>query len=189
MARIGGVGHFGDTEIKHFDARSASGVGREEDVSGLEVAVDDPCGVGFRDGVARLEDVHHSFGYGQRPAALDDLAEIGAFEVLHNDERATVVGADVVHLDRVLALEARCRPRFLQEASYAVGLSERLGEHELDGPELVKLHVGRGDDDPHGSGPKDALDAVLAVDDAADLDEGAWIVSHGKLLELTGSRC
>jgi hypothetical protein len=72
--------------------------GLQEQVRGLEVAVDDPHAVGGREGVGELDpEVEHT-SYRQAVAMLrEECAQILAAQQLHDDEQPFLVAADVVH--------------------------------------------------------------------------------------------
>src|SRR5580692_8278616 len=51
----------------------------------LEIAMDDPAGVGLGDGIARLQDVVGDLLEGQRTPPLEDPRQVVSLEVLHHD--------------------------------------------------------------------------------------------------------
>ena len=81
----------------------------------------------------------------ERAAGVGDLAEIRAFEQLHDDERKSVLaGVDVDHAGDVLRLELRCAPRLeeqtrpnldrtLEELGLAQGDEIVVTDHALAG--------------------------------------------------------
>ena len=98
----------------------------------------------------------------QRPAARDELGERLAVDVLHRDERAAVVLADVVDAHDVRVREPRGEACLAQEArAQLVVAREVLGEAlQRDG--TVELDVAREVDDRHRAVPERALELVAA---------------------------
>ena len=87
----------GDAEVGHLDAPLAV----DEDVVGLDVAVDDPVLVGVPEGGEDLAGVRDRDGNGARAARHDQLLERAALDVLHHDEVRPVDDAAVVDRDDV----------------------------------------------------------------------------------------
>ena len=113
----------------------------EEDVVGLEIAMDDPGGVracealeDLRDDVQRLGERHAA-----RPA--EALAEVLAAEQLHDEIRASVLGAGVEDRDDVRALDRAHRPRLAGEARDDSLVGGELRVDELDRDALAEADV------------------------------------------------
>ena len=160
---------LGDAEVEHLHAVRPVGALGEEEVRGLEVAVDDAESVGLGDGLAGLE--HHV----DRDALIDpavllqDVLEVHPVEVLHDEvRRARLQRADVVDLHRVLAAGCSTAARRLaHEARHHVGVHRHLRVEELDGDLLVEVKVHGRHHGAHAPDAEHALDAILADEDVA----------------------
>ncbi len=66
----------------------------------------------------------------ERPALLEHLPQVAAFDVAHRDVEAAVVLAGVVDGDDVRVVEARCEVGFLQEtiAEVLISVEEPRGQ-------------------------------------------------------------
>jgi hypothetical protein len=123
-AGLVGVEQLGDPEVEHLDEVGAVAAPGEEQVRGLEVAVDDVAGVRRREAAAGLDDERDRAPDRQRARAREQGRQILAFEVLHHQIGGAVAreaevghGGDVIVLERAggarLALEARQHRRLL----------------------------------------------------------------------------
>ena len=100
---------------------------RDEDVLGLDVAVDDPLLVRRGEAVRDLDGVVD--GLLRRQGRAELLAERFALQKLRDDERAALVRADVVDDEDVGVIELGGGASFLLEARKAVGIrGEAAGE-------------------------------------------------------------
>ncbi len=86
-----------ETEVEDLE----NAVRRQHQVRRLDVAVDDPHLVRVAEAGAQLEDQFEAANQAQRRSAADDLAERLAIDVLHRDERLSLVLADIVDGDDV----------------------------------------------------------------------------------------
>src|SRR5262249_16653890 len=134
---------------------------REEQVRGLEVAMDDAEGVRVGDRLARFEHAADGLLHTELSGALEPARQVDAAQVLEDDEwRAARKPADIEPARRVRALEARRGLRLAQEPRF-FGAAARVAEH-LQGNARPEVQVARREDDPHPPFADDALDAVLA---------------------------
>ena len=128
----------GEPEVQHLHLAVVA----EEDVSGLQVPVDDAARVGVVEPLRHLEGDAHRLGQGKR-TLLEPLAQRPAAEQLQHEVGPLLGPADVVERDEVGVLEAGRRLRLLLEAS----LTRRApgaGAHRLEGdapPQLAILRL------------------------------------------------
>lgn len=116
---------MGDAEIDELGA-TPSCVLVEEDVRGLQVAVDDACRVRGVEPVAELDGERERLIHAEPPLALEAGVQVFAYEAF-DDERGAAVG----HLQRVQDLNDVRRA----DAREGLGLAEEAGERELVGGE------------------------------------------------------
>ena len=95
----------------------------DEDVLGLDVAVDDALGVGGAERAGDLDRVGDRLGDRQPAVAADAVLERLALDVLEDDERRAVVLAGVDDADDVGVVELRDGPRLAPEALELVGVA------------------------------------------------------------------
>ena len=161
---------LGDPEVDELEDRPAAGE-RHEDVLGLEIAVDDAERVRR---LERLEDLHRVLArraHRELSLAVDDARERLALEQLHDDVGVPVRRAvDVDDLDDVRAADLRGDARLLQEALDQARAARELRVQHLDRDPGPEHGVQRLVDRAHPSVPQDADEAVLAVDDATDVN-------------------
>ena len=152
-----------DAEVHHLHVA----VGLDHDVLRLDVAVDDI--LVMRDG-KRLAHLRADFGnlaLVERAALHDAGLEVGAADVLHDDEVRAVVLTPVVNVHDVGALQVGGRRGLLAEALCECGVRCVLGQHHLYGnaaPEDVVLslvHLG------HAADPDALGNLVPVVEDSA----------------------
>ena len=154
----------GDAEVGH--ARAALVI--DQDVVGLEVAVDDPAGMREPHAGQNLADDLDRLG--GREASLDQVLERGALDVLHRDPVAALVLAAVVDGDDVRVLKAGGGLRLAAETldELLVG-SEALVE-ELQG-DLTPEHLVVGRPDVGHAARADAAHQAVARSDLKSLFE------------------
>ena len=123
----------------------------QEDVGGLEVAMDQPASVQRGKGGKRREGDGHGLGRG-KGAALQTFREGVPLEELHRDVEGPLVLADLVELTNVWMVDGGGGPRLPAEAAHR-GLVGELRGDQLDGDAAVELVVSGRVDDPHPSLP------------------------------------
>ena len=138
---LGGVGvqELGDAEVEQLDHALGRGVvavrrsGGDEDVAGLEIAVDDAARVRRLERRAdRLQVLEH-LGRRDAPLVVEHAAQVGALEQLHHVERPPVGQlAELVDVDDVRVLDHVDRQRLAQEARDHLGRARQLATQDLD---------------------------------------------------------
>ena len=162
----------GDTEVGDLEARLAVAVLREDDVVGLDVAVDDPAAV--RE-AQRAQDLAGDLDRGrdrQRPFADDPVLEAPALEVLHRDVVGALGLAAVVDRDDVRVRQAGGVLGLTPEA-----LDERLVARvavvqDLDRDAAAQLFVFGEVHVRHPAGAELPQDAVAPVEERVDQGVG-----------------
>ncbi len=163
-----------EAEVEHLDARAiwlALARGHQEQVLGLEVAVDHAARV------CRVQHVEHlgcdgeKLGLGERRAALEPVLQRLTVEQLHHDVGGALVGPradDVVveHLDGTRVLDLVGRVPLAQEPLAHLAVARQAGVQDLDGRAgavAVPPLVDRG----HAADAEHPLERPLLAEDGA----------------------
>ncbi len=141
---------------------------REEDVLGLEVAVDDARGVGGGERAADLRGDAQRARHVERALALDHHAELNALEVLHDEVHGAVGrGAGVGDVDDVRVADLGGGARLAPEPLDQVGHPAVARVQHLDRDPLADLDVLGEVDLAHPALADQLVDAVAPIDDLA----------------------
>ena len=160
-----GVGALGEAEVEDHHARH--GRGGQEDVAGLEVAVDDARGVGGADGGGDGEEERRRLGHGEGAGAGEEVGEGLAHQVVHHQGGLAVVELhDLAHAAHVGVDEGGAEAGLAPEAPAAPAVL-RAAADELQGHALAVDAVDRLPDDPHASLAQQALQAKARAEDGA----------------------
>ena len=140
------AGEAGDAEIHHLDGT----VGLQHDVLRLDVAVDDPLGMGVVQRAEHLRGEMHDLFPGQRAAALLEVFfQRDAVDILHHDILQLVGDRNVVDLDDIGMVEDRDGLGFFLE---------HLDRNGVVGAHIAAfIHVG------HAAHADQAFDQIAAV--------------------------
>ena len=115
---------LGEAEVEDLDPA----VVRDEDVVGLEVAVDDPLVVSGGKAAGDLQRVVEGLADRKRSALEADLQGV-AFEQLRDDVGGAVVRADIVDGEDVRVVQGAGGAGLLLEAAELLGIGDLLGEN------------------------------------------------------------
>jgi hypothetical protein len=130
--------HLGQAEIEHLGPP----VRRDHDVRRLEIAVDQPDGVGRGQGFSHLR-AHVEQPRQFQRAAADHRLQSLALDVLHHDEVQAVSLFDGVDDDDVRVVEGRGGPRLPQQALFGLLILSGLGRKRCgDGSDKSGAHSG-----------------------------------------------
>ncbi len=132
----------------------------EEDVVGLQVAVDDVALVHRRHRGAHREHEVQRGREGERAAVVDAVGEALPLEELHREVGHAVDGARVVDLDDVGVLEARRGLRLAEEARGERGVRGQLAAQDLQRHALLQRELQGLVDHPERARAEHALDLV-----------------------------
>ena len=165
-AGLGGLldlGALGDAEVEHLDEVGLALPADEQDVLGLEVAVDDAGVVGGLEGVAHLGgDVQRPRG-GEGTFLEDHEAQLDPLDELHDEEERAVAGRPRVgDVDDVGVSGLGGRPRLAPEPLDDLGRAAVGGVQDLDRHPPPDLGVFGLVDPAHAALAAQALDAVAA---------------------------
>ena len=138
-------------------------VAGEEDVGGLDVAVDDAGLVGVGQPVQHRHHDRHLALQGEGRGGAHGVEQVVALEELHRDVgRAVGVVAEVEDGHHVGVHHARDRARLALEAVLLLGVARDLGQHDLERDVALEERVVGVVDDAHGARAEAAQDVVLA---------------------------
>ena len=166
---------MGDPEVR----QPGRAVGRQEDVAGLHVAVDDPGLVGRGEGGCDVRRNGDGFGFGHRRTVGQAGGERRAGDVVE-DQCGLVVGdVEVADADDVRVMERLERPKLTFEPPPSVLRTEHDGMQPLEGDLLAGLLVDRAPDLGRPAGPGGREQAVAAEQHG---------VSHAAEAALIGER-
>jgi hypothetical protein len=140
LRQVGVVGRPRQAEIGELDALDAV---LQQDVSGFDVAVDQPLGVGGDQAGGRLHADAQDLGQGQRPAAAEPILQRLAGHVLHHQVRQAVGLLDRVDGDDVIVADRGLGLGLAHEAPTSGGAGRQLRRHDLDGHDPVQLGIER----------------------------------------------
>ena len=136
-------------------------VGGQEDVTRLQVAVDDPAVVGRLDGLSQRGDERRGPAGGEG-SDRKPLGETSPFDELHREVRSPVVVADVVDLHDVGVSQARGGLGLALESLPFVGSGKVAGQQHLDGDRAVKALIPRPVHNTHAAPAQLVLHFVAA---------------------------
>ena len=137
-----------DAEIHQLHAALA----RDHDVRGLDVAVDDAAVVHVIEGARDLHRDDRGDVVGQAAAALEQVIQVDAADVLHHDEERAPLAMEVVDMDDVFVLEAGQGAGLALEAGGQLLVRADRGLERLDGHHPVELLLDGAVDDGHSAG-------------------------------------
>lgn len=156
----------------------AGGGGDEEEVAGLDVAVDDAVAGGVGQCGRGLAGDGPGGAFVEPADALEPPAEVLALEQFHDDVQPAAVPAVVEHRDDVGVVEPAEGDRLRLEPRGQRRVGQAVDVDDLDGHDAVELELAGAEDGAEAAGADHALDLV-ARQVVRGQDTGA--------LELVGS--
>jgi hypothetical protein len=135
---------------------------RQQDVGGLDIPMSQaPC---VRRGEAREHPVDDLDGsiLGQSTFGAERVGERHPVDELHDDERDTVVLADVMDGHGVRVLQTGCAARFSQQSLAHRPVADQLVANQLDGHRPVERQIAA-DDHPSHAGRAQGPTQLLAT--------------------------
>ncbi len=156
--RVGTFRDARDAEIHHFDYAIES----EDNVGGLDIAVDHAAAMGIIEGAAGLHDVAEFLRERERRFAGDQFLQAFAFEVFHGDEGKAVRFGHFVDGDDVGMLQAAGGFCFAVETLEQVGIFHDHGGDRFYGDGAADEGIARFEDYAHGAAAELAENFVSA---------------------------
>ncbi len=148
-----------EPEVAQIAVLAASFAG-DEDVAGLDVAVDQTPLVRRIQGIRDLLDERQRAVGRERALLLEDAAEIDPLDVAHGDEEATVVLARFVDRDDPRVVDRRGQAGLAEEALAEAGVLGELGRQQLQRHLSAENEILGQVDHTHAAPPEQRLDPV-----------------------------
>jgi hypothetical protein len=158
------VERVGDAEVGHLRPPVAV----DQDILGLDVAVDEPVLVREREPAGDLECELDRFARFERPLLVEELLQVHAVDVFEDDELPTVLLAAVDHGDDVRMSELRDRASLAAEALDVGVVARELLVEDLQRNCAFEQLVVRPIDARHAARADELLELVPARDQFAD---------------------
>ena len=156
---------FGEAKIENFDGAALG----DENVGGLDIAVDDAFFVGGVEGVGEL-DADVDGARNRQGTERDQFVEGLPFEQLHGDEGPAVVFFDGVNDANAGMIQRRGGAGFAEEAFERLRIAARVFREKLQGDAAAEFDVFGFVDDAHAA----------AADLAEDFVVSNGLVEHGR---------
>ena len=156
--RLGFGGDPGDPEVG--DPRPVRSV--EDDVPGLDVAMDDAAGMGHREAAGHVRGDPHGRPRRERRGVADARREVVAVHELHDEERLAAVRAGAEIPDHRGMVQDGSRVGLAPEPQREVRIGDDLGAQQLHGHRPPELRVPRPEDGGHAAPPDQLVEAVAA---------------------------
>jgi hypothetical protein len=138
----------GQAEIGELDATARA---FEEDVGGLDVAMDQPLRMGRGQPRRSLHPDADNFLYGQRAVVLQMVLQRQAGHVLHDQVWHAVDLIDRVHGNHVVVMYGRGRPGLTLETGAGRGMTGPRRRQHLDRDDAAQPHVHRLEHNSHAA--------------------------------------
>ena len=150
---------LGEAEVR----QPGPALGVDQDVGGLDVAVNDPLGVGGAEGGRDLLAPGHDLADRRALARLlEELFEVRPGDELQDEEGAPLGLADFVDLDEVGVRQGRGSPGLDREALEGLLGPGSAREELLDRDEAIQLRIPGAIDDAHSAASQLSLELVAA---------------------------
>ena len=171
----GSEAEFGQSEIENLEAAVRS----DAEVAWFEIAMNDGVIMCGGKALGELRAERENVPLGER-AIEEFLIEGNAFDELHDEIVAAVVGEEVEDGGDVGMVELGKSMGFVQEATVGVGIGDGAGVKQLDGDFAVEVGVVRAIDDSHATATDAFENAIVAeLQTEQGIVEGG-LVRHGK---------
>jgi len=149
-------GGFCQAEVEDFD-----GVGRNHDVFGFQIAVNDTEFVGLGEALGDLNGDGNDFANGKRPG-IEEFAKGSPFEELEHQEIDAVVVADVVESANIRMRDLGDGASLVFEALAMFGVAGESLRENFEGHRAAETDVASAVDFSHAAGSERREDFVRA---------------------------
>src|SRR5205809_144224 len=157
-----GLERLGDPEVReHHPA-----VVVEHDVGRLHVAVHHTALMGVSQGAGRFPENPLDLRHGKRLLLVEQILERGARDVLHDEVVEPALALDAIDGNDVGVIELGRGLGLLLEAAHHLVVLSDVGRQHLDRDLALERQIMRQEDLAHPSLTQQALEPVLALDDA-----------------------
>ena len=141
--RLRGVGELRDPEVHQLDQPLPADRPAQEDVLGLQVAMDDAGAVRRVEARERLADDPHREPGVEAAMGLDQVGQRAALEQLHDDVRPDLTLAEVEDIADIRAPDPPGRGGLVAKARQQLGVPGVARVHQLDRHRAMNQRVGR----------------------------------------------
>ncbi len=152
----GTLGNLGEAEVENLGVSAL----RDENVRGLDVAMDDAFGVSGVESVGDFDGKRNELIVGER-AAGDQMVERNAIEKFHGDEGLALVLTDVVNGTYVGMVEGRGGLGLAAKTSKGLDIAGEFGGKKLERNEAVQARIFSFVDNAHATSAEFFGDAVM----------------------------
>ena len=141
----------------------------DQDVGGLDIAMDDAASVGGRDCASHVGGDTRRLARRQRAVSAQERGQVLAIDIVHDDVGARRIHPEVMHGHHVRAAERGHGARLKFKPGHEVRVTAVLGSEQLDGNIASKLSVGGAIDRGHAALAQQFDQAISPAEDASDL--------------------
>ena len=164
---------LGQSEVTQVCVLSAL-TGRDQDVGGLDVPVDEAARMGGIEGVSDTRQEAHDPAWSEGPLAADEGIEVGAFDVAHGQEQLAVGLAGFEDGHDIGVVDRRGKARFGQEPGTELGVGGDLRGQQLERHLALERFLCRQPDRAHTAATEQSLESIACQDGARnDLRHGS----------------
>ena len=142
----------------------ARAIALDQDVAGLDVAVDEALRVSDVERRGDLAENGDGMGGIERAFAVEQAAQVGALDQVHGHEQEPVLLAGVVNRNDVGVSQRDRDPRLVGEAAAKAAVAGEVRRDHLERDDVIENEMGGAIDDPHAAAAGDPLDPVAGED-------------------------
>ena len=146
-------------ELREAEVEQLRAAGRQHDVGGLQIAVNDSMTMGVVEGTGHLRGVRQRLGDRQW-SSHEARRERLAFETLHDQKLGLLVATDIVKCADVRVRKGGYGHRFTREASAHSLIECASWWEDLDGDGAIEARVGGTEHLTHATSPEARVDAI-----------------------------
>jgi hypothetical protein len=182
--RVIGVPQLDQAEVDQYRPAHGRAVGQQDDVIGLDVAVNDLALVAVLQSLQQLPAQTRGVGRGQRPIARHVLGQVLPLHQVHHQESQAVLLEEVGHGDDAGVVQPgqhrRLAAELLVELARLVRVQPRLRRQRLDGHIEAEPVVEGAIDRPHAAAAEVVADGIAPLQDLARCQHDPHAPRNGK---------